>query len=175
MPLLLILEFFTLLFMFFFLSLLSLFFILSRDLLSLLFFEPLLLELNQDIESAVNTVILKYGKLDIMINNAVTGDEAKTSILAMKSLSSIETLAAWAVWDLRELTPLTMNFFKIDESDASSVYSNLKEVAPCSEDVARAALYLGSDESKYMSGHNLALDRGFTVINLAFGLFAKPK
>ncbi|GMP36549.1 hypothetical protein CsSME_00008641 [Camellia sinensis var. sinensis] len=72
-------------------------------------------------------------------------------------------------------TPLTMNFFRMDESDASSVYSNLKEVALCSEDVAEATLFLGSDESKYMSGQNLALDGGFTVINPVFGLFAKPK
>ncbi|THF96761.1 hypothetical protein TEA_024184 [Camellia sinensis var. sinensis] len=45
-----------------------------------------------DIENAVNTVILKYGNLDIMINNAATGDEAKTSILDNEK-SSIESLA----------------------------------------------------------------------------------
>ncbi|CAL5376650.1 unnamed protein product [Camellia sinensis] len=45
-----------------------------------------------DIENAVNTVILKYGNLDIMINNAATGDETKTSILDNEK-SSIESLA----------------------------------------------------------------------------------
>ncbi|CAL5328553.1 unnamed protein product [Camellia sinensis] len=195
-----------------------------------------------DIESAVNTVILKYGKLDIMINNAAIVDEGKTSILdneksefdrvisvnltgaflgtkhaarvmipAKKGSiitigsvsSSVGGVASHAYTSSKHAvvgltknvaaelgqfgirvnclspyviaTPLAMNFFKMDESDASSVYSNLKEVALCSEDVAEAALYLGSDESKYMSGHNLALDGGFTVINPAFGLFAKPK
>lgn len=31
------------------------------------------------------------------------------------------------------------------------------------EDVARAALYLASDEAKYVNGHNLIVDGGFTV------------
>jgi len=31
------------------------------------------------------------------------------------------------------------------------------------EDVARAALYLASDEAKYVNGHNLLVDGGYTV------------
>ncbi|KAE8769092.1 momilactone A synthase-like [Hordeum vulgare] len=31
------------------------------------------------------------------------------------------------------------------------------------EDVANAAIFLGSDESKYVNGHNLVIDGGFTV------------
>ncbi|OMO62393.1 Short-chain dehydrogenase/reductase SDR [Corchorus olitorius] len=74
-------------------------------------------------------------------------------------------------------TPLSMNFFNLEsEGDKQpGVYSNLKGVVLQQEDVAEAAVYLGSDESKYISGHNLALDGGFTTINPAFGLFASSQ
>ncbi|XP_022762166.1 secoisolariciresinol dehydrogenase-like [Durio zibethinus] len=69
-------------------------------------------------------------------------------------------------------TLLANNFFKPDGDENFHVYSNLKGVVLQQEDVAEAALYLGSDDSKYVSGHNLAVDGGFTTINPAFGLFA---
>ncbi|MED6164804.1 hypothetical protein PIB30_093705, partial [Stylosanthes scabra] len=59
-------------------------------------------------------------------------------------------------------------FFKLDDEGCSNFYSNLKGVLLLEEDVAQAALYLASDESKYISGHNLAIDGGFTTINPMF-------
>ncbi|XP_065862805.1 borneol dehydrogenase, mitochondrial-like [Euphorbia lathyris] len=70
-------------------------------------------------------------------------------------------------------TPLTVNFFKMEEDGKNGVYSNLEGVKLTEEDVADAAVYLGSDESKYFSGQNLALDGGFTTINPAFGIFSR--
>jgi len=197
--------------------------------------------IESDIENAVNTTIAKYGKLDIMINNAAAADEAKTSILendksefdrvisvnltgvflgtkhaarvmipAKKGsiitvgsvCSSVGGVASHAYTSSKHavvgltknvaaelgkfgirvncvspyfiVTPLWMDFFKMDKEAASGLYTNLKGTSLEVEDVAEAALYLASDESKYVSGHNLALDGGFTVINPAFGLFARP-
>ena len=72
-------------------------------------------------------------------------------------------------------TPLAMNFFKPDGDDGLRVYSNLKGAVLQQQDVAEAALYLGCDESKYVSGHNLAVDGGFTTTNPSFGLFASSQ
>ena len=68
---------------------------------------------------------------------------------------------------------LAREFFKLDDEGCSNVYSNLKGVHLQEDDVAQAALYLASDESKYISGHNLAVDGGFTTINPIFGLFSQ--
>nr|DAD48450.1 TPA_asm: hypothetical protein HUJ06_018387 [Nelumbo nucifera] len=69
-------------------------------------------------------------------------------------------------------TPQSRKFLKLEE-DAAIVdaYSNLKGVALKPEDVAEAALYLGSEDSSYVSGHNLVLDGAFTVLNQGFCMF----
>ncbi|KAM7477919.1 hypothetical protein LguiA_026132 [Lonicera macranthoides] len=52
------------------------------------------------------------------------------------------------------------------------IYSNFKGQTLQIQDVAEATLFIASDESKYTSWHNLTVDRGFTVINPASGLYA---
>ncbi|KAK1425738.1 hypothetical protein QVD17_21093 [Tagetes erecta] len=69
-------------------------------------------------------------------------------------------------------TVAACKFFDID--DTSSVYSNLKGKTLGPRDVANAAIFLASDESGYISGHNLVVDGGFSVLNPTFGLFSWP-
>ncbi|CAL8162211.1 unnamed protein product [Prunus armeniaca] len=68
-------------------------------------------------------------------------------------------------------TPLAKEFFKLDDDKLHGAYSNLKGGVLKAEDIAEAALYLGSDESKYISGHNLLVDGGFTNVNARFCIF----
>ncbi|GJW91681.1 secoisolariciresinol dehydrogenase-like protein, partial [Tanacetum coccineum] len=56
------------------------------------------------------------------------------------------------------LTPATMPIVKKYPDLYTNVYSNLKGIELKEQDVAEATLFLASDESKYISGHNLAID-----------------
>ncbi|GAB4837705.1 hypothetical protein Ancab_002558 [Ancistrocladus abbreviatus] len=184
------------------------------------------------VENAVNMAEAKFGKLDVMINNAAVIDEAKQSILendvaefekvlrvnligvflgtkhvacvmipthkgniiVVSSVSScLGGIATYAYTCSKHgMIGLTKNtavelrrygirvncgkdFFKMEDKEANSMYSNLKDKHLEMQDVTDAMLYLASGESKYVSGHNLLVDGGFTVTNPAFGLFAQSK
>jgi NAD(P)-dependent dehydrogenase (short-subunit alcohol dehydrogenase family) len=193
----------------------------------------------KDVENAVNLAVSKFGKLDIMFNNAGIAGVAKTDIreitkaefeqviginlvgvfLGTKHAArvmiparhgSIITTASvcstvggsashgytsskhGVVGLMRNTsvelgqfgirvncvspyavpTPLAKDFFKLDDDGIHQVYSNLKGTVLKAEDVAKAVLYLGSDESNYVSGHNLFVDGGFTIVNPGFSMYA---
>ncbi|XP_038697318.1 secoisolariciresinol dehydrogenase-like [Tripterygium wilfordii] len=74
-------------------------------------------------------------------------------------------------------TPLAKKFVGLDDEGLENVMDslgNLKGVTLKAEDVADAALFLASDEAKYVSGHNLFLDGGFTIYNPSFNMFQYP-
>ncbi|XP_008229671.1 PREDICTED: secoisolariciresinol dehydrogenase-like [Prunus mume] len=192
----------------------------------------------EDVENAVKTATNKYGKLDIMFNNAGVVGMTKPNILdndkvefeqvirvnlvgaflgikhaarvmipagkgsIINTASVCSTIGGCAphaytsskhglVGLVRNTavelgqhgirvncvspyivsTPLAKEFFKLDDDKLHGAYSNLKGGVLKAEDIVEAALYLGSDESKYVSGHNLLVDGGFTIVNAGFCMF----
>ena len=49
--------------------------------------------------------------------------------------------------------------------------ANLKGVGLKVDDVAAAMLFLASDDARYVSGQNLLVDGGFSVVNPSLGFF----
>ncbi|XP_023768103.1 secoisolariciresinol dehydrogenase [Lactuca sativa] len=75
-------------------------------------------------------------------------------------------------------TPIATSFVGLEgEAFENLVNSlaNLKGVTCVTDDVAKAALFLASDEAKYISGQNLFIDGGFTIVNPSFNMFQYPE
>ncbi|GAB4833285.1 hypothetical protein Ancab_031531 [Ancistrocladus abbreviatus] len=68
-------------------------------------------------------------------------------------------------------TPLMLREMDMEKSVLNGLICEsvvLKGVVPEAEDVAKAALYLASDDAKFVSGMNLVVDGGYTTTNTAF-------
>ncbi|OAY40807.1 secoisolariciresinol dehydrogenase [Manihot esculenta] len=197
-----------------------------------------------DIKNAVDTAISRYGKLDIMFNNAGIGGNGEPGILAStnesfkklldvnlfgaflgakhaarvmipakkgcilftSSLASVccvdaslhaYTASKHAVVGLAKnlcvelgqygirvnsispfgvATPMTTNALNMVKKEAEELISStgiLKDAVLEPEDIAQAALFLASDEAKYVSGINLVIDGGYSLTNPSFGMALK--
>ncbi|KAK7337281.1 hypothetical protein VNO77_17846 [Canavalia gladiata] len=68
-------------------------------------------------------------------------------------------------------TPMLNNALKRNKKETQQVLCStavLKEAVLEVEDIARAALYLSSEEAKFVSGVNLVLDGGYSTTNRSF-------
>nr|GEU80901.1 secoisolariciresinol dehydrogenase-like [Tanacetum cinerariifolium] len=74
-------------------------------------------------------------------------------------------------------TPMATNFLGLygeDFENKVNSTANLKGVTLTVDDVAKTALFLVSDEAKYISGQNLFIDGGFGIVNPSFNMFQYP-
>ncbi|RZC78329.1 hypothetical protein C5167_002585 [Papaver somniferum] len=192
----------------------------------------------QDVKSLIDGTMEKYGKLDIMFNNAgIFGDldqsfleskyenyrkvydvnavgsvlgakhaarvmipAKKGSILFTASAVSVVASGAPTAYAMSKhaivgltknlcvelgqygirvncispygvVTPMVTSAFNFEASKAHEIIdkaANLKEAVLKPEDIAEAAVYLGSDESKYVSGMNLIVDGGYSTTNPSY-------
>jgi NAD(P)-dependent dehydrogenase (short-subunit alcohol dehydrogenase family) len=73
-------------------------------------------------------------------------------------------------------TPMLTDALRMTKEAAEKFVAsaaNLKEAVLEPEDVAQAALYLASDDSKYVSGVNLVIDGGYNLTNPSLAMAMK--
>ncbi|XP_006653365.1 momilactone A synthase-like [Oryza brachyantha] len=71
-------------------------------------------------------------------------------------------------------TPLATRYVGLEGEAfeaAMEAVATLKGVRLRVEDIAAAVLFLASDDARYVSGHNLLIDGGFSVFNPTLGIF----
>ncbi|KAM0055609.1 putative secoisolariciresinol dehydrogenase [Helianthus debilis subsp. tardiflorus] len=74
-------------------------------------------------------------------------------------------------------TPIATNFLEMDSEaveNKPNLLADLKVVTPKADDIAKAALFLVSDEAKHIKGQNLFIDGGFGIVNPSFNMFQYP-
>ncbi|CAN7064015.1 unnamed protein product [Brassica oleracea var. botrytis] len=118
-----------------------------------------------EVESPVKFTVEKHGRIDVLFSNAGV-PEPLLDIRDLNLEAFDRSQRSCAVW---VATPLVCEGYKIkmEASELEEIFSeaaNLKGIVLKARHVAEAALFLASDDSAYVSGHNLLVDGGFSVI-----------
>ncbi|GLJ10634.1 hypothetical protein SUGI_0132150 [Cryptomeria japonica] len=107
----------------------------------------------------------ELGKHGIRVNSVSPyGVATAMSVGTMKSLQSYQDENGENL-NGNGKTEVVTEEDKLNMESFCDSMANLKGQTLKAEDVAEAGLFLASDEAKYVSGHNLVIDGGFTVVN----------
>ncbi|KAD5803261.1 hypothetical protein E3N88_14621 [Mikania micrantha] len=105
--------------------------------------------------------------------HAVTGLTKNLAVELGQFSIRVNCLSPYAI-----ATPMTTSILGVDEEsieNKANLFANPKSITLKTDDVTKAALFLASDQAKYISGHNLFIDGGFSIVNPSFNFFQYPK
>ncbi|KAH7571071.1 hypothetical protein JRO89_XS05G0248100 [Xanthoceras sorbifolium] len=132
---------------------------------------PLTSILELDISGLDNTMATNVRGVAATIKHAARAMVARNVLRSACSELGAHGIRVNCVSPFGVATPLSCTAYNLQPNEVeanSCAVGNLKGIVLKARHVAEAALFLASDESAYISGHNLAVDGGFTVVNHSY-------